>query len=140
MLLLLKLVHFLAFSIAVGASLANVIAGKRLAPLMPEGAASVIPFRARLGQIATICLIALWLSGLALVATTHGAGLWSNGWFLLKIALVLALTAVSAILNLAAIKANKTGTPPDPQRMMKLGVAGHALALSIVVAAVVTFA
>jgi len=139
MLIILKIIHFLAFSLAVGASLANVVAGKRLAALMPEAAATVMPLRAKRGQIATVGWILLWITGLWLAWAKYDSSLWSYCWFLVKMALLLSLTACSAMLNLATIKANRGGPPPNPKRMMQLGIAGHAFALSIVIVAVITF-
>lgn len=138
MLELVKIIHFLSFSAAIGAGLANVMAGYRLMSLPPEAMPRIGAFRLRLGLIATIGLGLLWLTGLWLIAL-EGSSVLSNGLFLLKLLVVIALTAVSVLANMTILKARRAGTPPDAARMKLLGHAGPALAVLALILAVLAF-
>ncbi len=135
---LLKIIHFLSFSVAIGAGLANIMAGYRLMSLPAEAMPKVAAFRLRLGMFTTVGLGLLWLTGLWLAALV-GASLLSNGLFLLKLVAVIALTGISVMANLTIIRARKAGTPPDAARMKQLGHAGPALAVLALILAVLAF-
>ena len=139
MILALKILHFLCFAAATGTGLANLIAGRHLGALMPEGAPVIAPFRGMLGQIATTGLVLLWITGFALLYLSYDSSLWRNPGFLVKIALVLGLSYCSLQLNLRVIRATKTRTPPDPVAMHRYGFVGSLCALSAIVVAVALF-
>ncbi len=134
---LLKIIHFLAFSAAIGAGLANILAAYRLLPLPPGAMPRAAAYRARLLSISTGGLALLWITGLALLPGRPGS--LSDPVFLMKLLVVLVLTAVVTLANLAMIRARRSGTPPDPRRMKRLGLAGPALASLALILAVVAF-
>jgi len=138
MLELLKIIHFLSFSVAIGAGVANIMAGRRLVPLPPEAMPKAGAYRLALGKVTTIGLALLWLTGIGLILMTS-TSLFSNGLFLLKLLVVLALTAVSVLANLTIINARKAGASPDAQRMKLLGHVGPALAVLALILAVLAF-
>lgn len=138
MLELIRIIHFLSFSIAIGAGVANIMAGRRLVPLPAEAMPKLGAYRMAIGKLSTVCLALLWITGIGLIFAA-GTSVFANGWFLLKLAAVLLLTAISVLANLTVIKARKAGTPPDPARMKLLGHAGPAVAVLIVILAVMAF-
>ncbi len=135
---LLKIIHFLSFSAAIGASLANLLAGYRLLPLPPEAMPRAGAYRVSLGMVTTIGLGLLWLTGLWLLALA-GSALLSNGIFLLKLLVVIGLTAISVMANLTIIRARRAGMPPDAARMKLLGQSGLAVAVLALILAVLAF-
>ena len=100
---LLKIIHFLSFSAAIGAGLANIMVGYRLMSLPSEAMPKVRAFRLRLGLITTIGLALLWLTGLWLIAIA-GASVLTNGLFVLKLLMVIALTATPVMANLTVMR------------------------------------
>lgn len=138
MLELIKIIHFLSFAVAIGAGVANIMAGRRLIPLPAEAMPKLGAYRMALGKITTICLGLLWITGIGLIFLAGGA-VFSNGWFLLKLAVVIGLTAISVLANLTIINARKAGTPPDAARMKLLGHAGPAVAVLALILAVLAF-
>ena len=139
MLELLKIIHFLSFSVAIGAGVANQITGLKLAGVAPEAMPKVGALRLSLGKVTTHGLILLWLTGTALIALTHGAAVFQNLAFLAKFAVVLILTIISVMANLTIAQARNTGTPPDAVRMKKLGIAGLSMAILALILAVIAF-
>ena len=135
---LLKIIHFLSFSAAIGAGLAHIMVGYRLMSLPPETMPKIGAFRLRLGMISTIALGLLWLTGLWLIGIA-GSSVLSNGVFLLKLLVVIGLTGISVMANLTIIRARKAGTPPDAARMKLLGHAGPAVAVLALILAVLAF-
>ncbi|MGB5558531.1 MAG: hypothetical protein WBN04_11025 [Paracoccaceae bacterium] len=138
MLELLKIIHFLSFSAAIGAGIANIMAGRRLLPLPAEAMPKAVAYRLALGKVTTIGLAFLWLTGIWLIALA-GAPVFANGWFLLKLIAVIGLSAISIMANLTIINARKARTPPDAQRMKLLGHAGPAVAVLALILAVLAF-
>ena len=110
---LLKIIHFLSFSAAIGAGIASIMAGRRLVPLPADAMPKAVAYRLALGKVSTIGLALLWLTGIWLIALA-GTAVFSNPLFLLKLAAVVLLTAISVMANLTIINAKKAGFPPTP--------------------------
>ena len=136
---LLKIIHFLSFSVAIGAGVANLTLGARLASFPPEVMPTLGGFRLFLGKLSTIGLILLWVTGLLMIAATNGAVTLDSVAFLLKLAAVMVLTGFSVLANLTVAQAKKAGTPPDATRMKNLAVGSQAMAVLAVILAVVAF-
>ena len=134
----LKIIHYLSFSAAIGAGLANILAAYRLLPLPAEAMPKAAAYRLLLLRITTTGLLLLWLSGIAMILSAK-AEVLGNPLFLLKLLVVLVLTGVVALANTAILKARRTGTPPDPERMKRLGLTGPALATLALILAVLAF-
>jgi len=135
----LLIVHFLSFSAAIGAGLANMAASIKLNAMPPEALPSIAGFRMTLGKLSTVGLILLWLTGIGLVAQTHGWAVFSNMMFLLKLLAVIGLTVLSVMANMAVMQARKSGTPPDMEKMKRLGMGSQALAVLALIFAVFAF-
>ena len=135
---LLKIIHFLSFSVAIGAGAANIVAGRQLLSMPAEVMPKIGAYRMTLGKITTIGLGLLWITGIWLVFLLGGS-VFSNGWFLLKLAVVVLLTVISVKANFTIINARKAGTPPDAERMKMLGQAGLAVAVLALILAVLAF-
>lgn len=136
---LLKVIHFLSFSVAIGAGVANLTLGARLASFPPEAMPTLGGFRLFLGKLSTIGLVLLWITGILIIATTNGAAAFDNTSFLLKLAAVILLTGFSILANLTVAQAKKAGTPPDATRMKHLGMGSQAMAILAVILAVIAF-
>lgn len=139
MLELLKIIHFLSFAVAIGAGVANLSLGARMATFPPQAMPPLGGFRLFLGQLSTIGLVLLWLTGLSLIAATSGAGALANPAFLLKLVAVIVLTVFSVMANLTVLQAKKAGTPPDATRMKRLGMGSQAMAVLALAFAVIAF-
>lgn len=136
---LLKMIHFLSFSAALGAGLCNQLVGLRLSTLPPDAMRPVGAIRLSFGAVSTIGLVLLWFTGLIMIVTAYGAALFLNTFFVLKIIAVLVLTALSIAANLTVSQAKKSGTPPDAQRMKRLGQSSLATGVIALIFAVLAF-
>jgi len=136
---LLKAIHFLSFSIAIGAGVSNLFLGARLAAFPPQAMPALGGYRLLLGKLSTLGLILLWLTGISMVAATGGMGVLDNQAFLWKLAAVVVLTVLSVAANLTVFKAKKAGRPPDANRMKHLGVGSQAMAILALILAVAAF-
>lgn len=136
---LLLILHFLAFSVGIGGSLSNLLAGAVAARSDPAVRPAIGAVARRVGMMATGGLVLLWLTGIALVQTA-----W-EGWasmpplFWAKIALVVVLTVCSALMNATVIRADRDGTPPPPERMRMLGTIGALSAILALILAIAAF-
>jgi len=137
---LLKAVHFLSFSIAIGAGVSNLFLGARLAGFPPQAKSALGGFRLLLGKLSTIGLILLWLTGIGMIAATGGIEVFDNTAFLWKLAAVIVLTFFSIIANVMVAQAKKAGAPPDAKRMKQLGFGSQAMAILALILAIVAFA
>jgi hypothetical protein len=135
----LKIIHFLSFSVAIGAGVSNQILGIRMVGFAPDAMPKIGAIRLALGKATTYGLILLWITGLLLISTTSGMAILQNTGFLYKMVAVLILTAVSIMANMTIAQARKTGTPPDAARMKRLGISGLALAVVTLILAVLAF-
>jgi uncharacterized membrane protein len=138
MLELLKIIHFLSFSVAIGASVANMIVGMRMADIPPAAMPQVGALRLSFGKASTIGLILLWLTGIVMVLTAPVDPL-GDTMFRLKLVAVVLLTLASVLANMTVVKARAAGTPPDAQRMKTLGQAGLAMAVLALILAILAF-
>lgn len=136
---LLKIIHFLSFSVAIGAGVANLTLGARLASFPSEAMPPLGGFRLFLGKLSTIGLVLLWITGILMVAATNGTSTFESPTFLLKIAAVIVLTIFSIMANLTVSQAKKAGTPPDASRMKQLGIGSQAMAVLAIILAVFAF-
>lgn len=139
MLELLKIIHFLSFAAGIGAGLANMVSAAYLHALPAEAAPKALAFRLALSKISTVGLILLWLTGLTLIWIEHGTEILLSTAFLWKMAAVLALTAILIAINLNISRARASGTPPDPEKMKRLGLSAQVASITALCLAVVAF-
>jgi hypothetical protein len=139
MLELLKIIHFLSFSVAIGAGVSNLTLGARLANFPPDAMPTLGGFRLFLGRLSTIGLVLLWLTGLSMIAATSGTSSLNSPAFLLKLTAVIVLTVFSIMANMTVAQATKAGTPPDAIRMKRLGLGSQAMAVLALIFAVAAF-
>lgn len=135
----LKIIHFLSFSVAIGAGVANQLVGLRMASIPPAAMPQIGAIRLSFGAASTIGLVLLWFTGLLLISTSVGTGVFANPMFHVKMTAVLVLTILSVIANVTVSRAKAAGTPPDAKRMKFLGQASLAVAVLTVILAVLTF-
>lgn len=135
----LLVIHFLSFSVAIGAGVSNLTLGARLAGFPPPAMPALGGFRLLLGKFSTIGLILLWVTGIAMIATSHGMAIFENTIFLWKLAAVIVLSGFSIMANMTVAQAKKAGGPPDALRMKRLGYGSQAMAILAVILAVIAF-
>lgn len=135
----LKIIHFLSFSVAIGAGVSNLVLGTRLASFPPQAMPPLGGFRLLLGKLSTIGLVLLWLTGLSMIASANGMAVNST-LFALKITAVVGLTILSIIANMTVAKAKKVAAPPDANLMKRLGLGSQAFAILALMLAVFAFA
>lgn len=133
-----KLLHVLALIIGVGGGLINLITIRQMKTAEGPAKAALGVAMRHTGQAAALALIVLWISGIGLVEAAYD---WGDMpvLFWLKIAVVVALTAVSFTAQTMVLRGLARKSPPPPPLMAKFGKAGAALAVTITVLAVLTF-
>lgn len=136
---LLKMIHFLSFSIAIGAGISSLVLAARLAGFPPQAMPQLGGFRLILGRLSTIGLLLLWLTGIAMIAATGGLKVFDNQVFLWKLGAVSVLTLFSITANVMVAKAKKAAKPPDARLMKRLGYWSQAMAILALTLAVVAF-
>lgn len=130
----LKFIHFVAFAVAIGGGVANMVAGKRQARSAADAKAALATVQKTVARISALSLAILWITGIALVYAIYG------GWggfapaFWIKIAAVVALTIVSG--SAQVLMARKA--PPSPL-IRPLGLSGMVFALLSVLFATIAF-
>lgn len=70
---LLKIIHFLSFSLAIGASIANLMVGRRISEFSPEAMPNIGAIRLAFSKATTHGLILLWITGILMVLMSDGA-------------------------------------------------------------------
>lgn len=135
--ILLKILHLLAMAVGVGFGLAGLVIMGVTKARGREAMGLAMPLRARLGQLSALALLLLWVTGVWMWLALHGGGL--GLWFGLKLLLVIGLTVVAALLNIAGFRAARGGPRPDPVRMQRLSLIAAGLSVTIVVLAVLAF-
>ena len=139
MLELLKIIHFLAFTVAIGAGLASLVSVVALAKL-PSGTMPTLgKFRKILGMFSTIGLGFLWATGLAMIMGFHGPALFSNSAFVWKMAAVVVLTLISAAANFELMRSMMQSRPPNGQLLVRLTIGAQISAIAALILAVVAF-
>ncbi len=136
---ILKIIHFISFSIGIGGGIANAILGAKMAGLEPEAAAKIGLAARLIGRLSFGGLILLWITGLAMLSLAY------DGWsglpvtFWLKIAFVVVLTIAASFAQLLVLGAQLKGRPPSPASMAKLGMIVTGSAVVAVILAVIAF-
>lgn len=132
-----KILHLLAMATGVGFGLASLVMARVAAGADTAAVPTVMKVRMRLGQLGLLSLLILWATGLYLFHALYGGA--ASGMFMAKIAVVIALTALSAWLNFVSLRAARGGPRPDPARMAQLAKAAAALAVLAVILAGLAF-
>ena len=135
----LKIIHFLALLLGGAATIAPGILQRARARAGEDGPpppAMAIGLRV-LGILGLVAILLLWITGLIMTNLGYdGAPL--GIWFTIKLIAATVVLGISAALNLAAARAARSGTPPNPALAKSLTpILRGALLLAIVAAAVV---
>ncbi len=139
MLVVLKFLHFISFSVAIGGGIANMIVGIRASRLEPQAAVPLRLAQGAIGKASTLSLIVLWITGLWMWATVYAGQAALGTAFHVKMAAVLVLTAISINLNVSVMRALKANKPPSVQLVKISGMGMAAMALVAVFAALMEF-
>ena len=137
MLLSLKIVHFIAMSVGIGLGVGNMVLGIRAKVETGPAMVALRKSQATFGRIALIAIVFLWLSGLWLWLGFHTGAM--TPLFAVKLAAVVALTALSLLANVKAARAARGGAPVNPALVRKIGMGMGLMSLIAVICAVLVF-
>ncbi len=135
----LKIIHFLSFTVAIGAGIASLISVKALAGLPPDAMPTVGRFRKMLGMLSTMGLAFLWATGLAMIMGFHGTAILADAAFQWKMAAVVVLTLVAAAANFESMRAMMQGRPPNGGLLVRYTIAAQIAGITALVLAVISF-
>ncbi|MFZ2101934.1 MAG: hypothetical protein WAU86_15350 [Oricola sp.] len=134
-----KIIHFLSFSVGIGGGVAAALIGARASRAPAEAVPVLRGLQKTIGRIAFAAVVLLWLTGGYMVEAIKGG--WSNlgTAFWLKIAAVVVLTAASAtaqymVLTIARRDPRRTGPT-----MAKIGMTATSAAIAALIFAVIAF-
>ncbi len=135
----LKIIHFLSFSVAIGAGTASLISVRALASLPPDAMPTVGRFRKMLGMLSTMGLAFLWGTGLAMIMGFQGTAIFSDAAFQWKMAAVVVLTLISAAANFETMRAMMQGRPPNGALLVRYTIGAQIAGIAALVLAVISF-
>ncbi len=141
MFITLKIVHLLALLLGGAGSVAPAVAArvlKRTKHNGPPPPALALTLRI-IGIGGLIAIVLLWITGLSMYSLRYsGADL--GIWFAVKLVAATLILGISTWMNLMAARSARTGTPPNPRRIRRLGLAARGLLILAIVTAVISFA
>ena len=138
MILLVKIIHFLSFSIGIGGGVANMLIGIRSRGAAAETIPILRGLQKTIGRIAFGAVLLLWLTGLAMVYANGGSGGLGTA-FWLKMLAVVVLTAASAMAQYMTMTAAKRDPAVMGPQMAKLGMTASGAAILALILAVIAF-
>ena len=135
----LKIIHFLSVAVGVGGGFANLFLSYWARSQSIEFKTSLGALQGRLARAGFWAIVVLWLTGYALVQTNEGGFADMGLLFWLKILLVVALSILSAGMQLIALGLLPASLVAAPQRRLSVAKIGSGLAAGIIVLAVLAF-
>lgn len=139
MLLLMKLIHVLGFSVGVGGGAAGMVVGIRAASATAEAKAALAGVQRTIGRMAFAAIVLLWLTGLYLLYAVHGGWTDLPPLFWVKFAFVLVLTAAAIAQQWLGLRVRTGQGAPSARLRAGLGMAGSTAAVLAVIFAVYAF-
>ena len=136
---ILLILHFIALAAAMGGGLSNILAKRQMPKADPVTYPGFAVAAGAVGKMATHSLILLWITGLWMAFLKFGSLGEFPTLLWVKLLAVTILSGFSASLNVMIIKARKAGTPPDAQRMKRLGQSSLATGVIALIFAVLAF-
>ncbi|MCP1337949.1 hypothetical protein [Futiania mangrovi] len=136
---LLSFLHFVGLAAGIGLGFASLLTGMAAARADGEGRVALRRLMPRLANGSLAGLALLWASGTLLVWSGQWQGLLAAPVFQMKLAAVVVLTAVAVRATVYRVGRSRAGTPPDPARMRRYGMAMQGAALAAVLLAVIQF-
>jgi len=138
MVILMKIIHFLAFAVVVGGGVTSGVVGARMARAEAAARETLAGIQAGIGKLSLISLALLWASGIGLTYRYY------SGWaslppsFWLKIIFVVILTGLSVRLSVQT-SARKTGERLPRKSAALLGQMGVVTSFLVVIFATLAF-
>ena len=132
-------IHIIAVAMGLGGGLANILARRQMKNADPVTYPAFALVGAAIGKMATSGLLLLWISGVWMSSIRYDGIADIPVLLWMKIIVVLAMTAISAMLNIMIIKSQRSGTPPDAERLSRLSHSISGLAVLTVLIAVWIF-
>jgi len=133
--LTLKLIHILAFCVAVGGGVASMVLGIRAAKADDAGRLVLRGGMKAIGTGSFYAIIVLWITGLWLWAGVYGFGAPLGGLFHAKLAAVVGITALVGF-NFVAPRMGKAVAPKTAR---VIGVSTLSLAIIAIALALMVF-
>jgi uncharacterized membrane protein len=139
MILLLKILHVLAFTAGIGGSLANLVVIRAASTSSAEAAKALRGVIPRIGMLSVHSLALLWITGPLLLWLSYDWGKGLGPFFHAKMAGVVLLTLI-VIASRITIRKLKAGKPaPLAPHLPKLALAASLTGLATIALAVLTF-
>ncbi|MCZ6764695.1 MAG: hypothetical protein O7C63_07160 [Alphaproteobacteria bacterium] len=132
MIAVLKIIHFLSFSVGAGVSIANLVIGARLSKAESRTAMEMGRIQGSLGKIGMFALLFVWITGVWMFGVIYGGSFGSLGY-------AFQLKTISVVLLTVAILAIHIVVAPPEKPLAALGVFVTAVTFLAIVFAVTAF-
>ncbi|MCZ6604101.1 MAG: hypothetical protein O7A03_03035 [Alphaproteobacteria bacterium] len=140
MIAVLKIIHFLSFSVGAGVSIANLVIGARLSKAESRTAMEMGRIQGSLGKIGMFALLFVWITGVWMFGVIYGGSFGSLGYaFQLKTISVVLLTVAILAIHIVVARARRAGGAPPEKPLAALGVFVTAVTFFAIVFAVTAF-
>ena len=133
----LMILHFLGLVMGMGGGFANIVAKRQMPKAQPVAYPGMAIAAEAVGKMAVSGLILLWLTGIAMTMIKYADAVPTLLW--LKIGIVGVMTVLVVGLDLMMIRAKRSGTPPDGQKIDRYAYSISSLGILTVIVAVVLF-
>lgn len=130
MLITLKILHYLGFSVGVGSSVSAII----VSLMLKSEPAIAGPVLKRLGRVSFSGLIVLWITGLWLYSSLYSGGL--GPYFTAKMIAVAGLTCAALLLQYFILKGP---TSASPSTRLRVSLLANAFSVLAIIFALLTF-
>lgn len=133
----LMILHFLGLVMGMGGGFANIVAKRQMPKAQPVAYPGMALAAEAVGKMAASGLVLLWLTGIAMTMIKYAGAVPTMLW--LKIGIVGVMTVLVVGLNLMMIRAKRSGTPPDGQKIDRYAYSINSLGILTVIIAVILF-
>ena len=133
----LMILHFLGLVMGMGGGFANIVAKRQMPKAQPVAYPGMALAAEAVGKMAASGLVLLWLTGIAMTMIKYAGAVPTMLW--LKIDRVGVMTVLVVGLNLMMIRAKRSGTPPDGQKIDRYAYSINSLGILTVIIAVILF-
>jgi hypothetical protein len=138
MLVLVKIIHFLSFSIGIGGGVANMLIGIKTRGAPAEAIPLLRGLQKAVGRLAFVMIVLLWLTGIYMIYARGGPdGFGAVFW--LKILAVVVLTVASGAANYFSMTAARRDPAKLGPLMAKIGMTATGSAILALILAIAAF-
>lgn len=134
---ILMILHFIGLAMGMGGGMANIIAKRQMPKADPVTYPGMAMASQAVGKMASGGLLLLWLTGIGMTMIKYGGAVPTLLY--VKIGIVGVMTILVVGFNIMMIRAQRTGTPPDGDKIDRYAYSINILAILTVIVAVVLF-